>query len=201
MHHPWNFATLNTENKGENGKSLPFVSAYGYGLRWVKDAEQKTGIGHSGGLPGFGSNWKILPDYGLGVVTFANGTYAPTSAVNVHILDKLVEIADLKPNPTPVSAILKQRQMELIALLPKWENAEKSGIFAENFFLDYFPNLLKKEAEPIFAKAGKILKVNEIIAENMLRGCFVLVGENSNIEISFTLSPENPALIQEYHIK
>jgi CubicO group peptidase (beta-lactamase class C family) len=201
MHHPWNFSGLNTENKGENGKLRPFVSAYGYGLRWVKDAEQKTGIGHSGGLPGFGSNWKILPDYGIGIVTFANGTYAPTSAVNVKILDKLVELADLKPNPIPVSLILKQRQKELTALLPSWENAEKSGIFAENFFLDYFPDLLKKEAEPIFEKAGKILKMNEIVAENNLRGKFILVGEKANIEISFTLSPENPALIQEYNIE
>ncbi len=201
MHHPWNFASLNTENKGSNGNSRPFVSAYGYGLRWVKDFEQKTGIGHSGGLPGFGSNWKILPEYGLGVVTFANGTYAPTSGINVQILDKLVELANLKPNPIPVSPVLKQRQKELLALLPSWENAEKSGIFAENFFLDYFPNLLKKEAEPIFIKAGKILKVNEIVAENMLRGTFTIECEKTNIEISFTLSPENPALIQEYHIK
>ena len=29
----------------------------------------------------------------------------------------------------------------------------------------------------------------------------MLQGEKTNIEIYFTLSPENPALIQEYHIK
>ena len=61
--------------------------------------------------------------------------------------------------------------------------------------------MLKSEAEAIFNKAGKILKVNEIDAENALRGKFILEGEYSNIEISFTLSPENPALIQEYNIK
>ena len=38
-------------------------------------------------------------------------------------------------------------------------------------------------------------------AENQLRGSFILQGEKTNIEIQFTLSPENPALIQEYHIK
>ena len=37
-------------------------------------------------------------------------------------------------------------------------------------------------------------------AMNQLRGSFVLECEKTNIEISFTLSPENPPLIQEYHI-
>ena len=200
MHHPWNISDFNTNAKSAFGAPCPYVSAYAYGLRWVTDCNKKVGVGHSGGLPGFGSNWKILPDYGIGIVTFANGTYAPTSAINAEILDFLVESAKLKPNPIPVSAILKQRQNELLALLPNWEKGVNSGIFAENFFLDYFTDMLKAEAEPIFKKAGKILKVNEMIPENALRGSFILAGENADIEISFTLSPEKPALIQEYHI-
>ncbi|MEN9704045.1 MAG: hypothetical protein RLZZ209_1473, partial [Bacteroidota bacterium] len=28
-------------------------------------------MGHSGGLPGFGSNWRIFPDYDLGIISFA----------------------------------------------------------------------------------------------------------------------------------
>lgn len=201
MHQPWNISAFNIENKIANGKPFPFVSAYGYGLRWIEDAEHKVGIGHSGGLPGFGSNWKILPKYGIGIISFANRTYAPVSGLNAHILDTLVAIAHLKPRPLAVSAILKQRQNELVALLPAWKNAENTGIFAENFFLDYFPISLRKEAEVIFNNAGKILKINEIVPENNLRGAFVLEGEKSNVEISFTLSPENPALIQEYNIK
>ena len=81
------------------------------------------------------------------------------------------------------------------------EKCEATNIFAENFFLDYFPNSLRKEAEGIFDRVGKILKINEIIPENNLRGAFVLEGEKGNIEVSFTLSPENPALIQEYNIR
>jgi CubicO group peptidase (beta-lactamase class C family) len=201
MHQPWNISAFNTDNRNVYGKLMPFVSAYGYGLRWVEDADHKIGIGHSGGLPGFGSNWKILPAYKIGVIAFANRTYAPVSGLNVQILDTLVALAHLKPTPLPVSAVLKQRKNELMNLLPQWKNGEASGIFAENFFLDYFPNSLQKEAEGIFNKAGKILKINEIVPENNLRGTFILEGEHSNIEINFTLSPEKPALIQEYNIK
>ena len=60
---------------------------------------------------------------------------------------------------------------------------------------------LKKYAKDLYAKAGKILSVKEVKPENQLRGSFVLEGEKTNIEICFTLSPENPPLIQEYHIR
>ena len=38
-------------------------------------------------------------------------------------------------------------------------------------------------------------------AENNLRGTFILEGEKINIEVYFTLSPENPPLIQQYRMR
>ena len=67
--------------------------------------------------------------------------------------------------------------------------------------MDYFPDSLKSETERIFRNAGKITNIQELIPENNLRGSFIMEGEKSDIEISFTLSPENPPLIQEYQIK
>jgi hypothetical protein len=67
--------------------------------------------------------------------------------------------------------------------------------------MDYFPDALRKEATIIFKNAGKIIRVQDMVAENSLRGSFIMEGEHSDIEISFTLTPENPPLIQEYHIK
>jgi len=69
-----------------------------------------------------------------------------------------------------------------------------------NFFMDYFPDKLKAEAKAFFDKAGKINRVGEVVAENQLRGYFIMNGEQANIRVSFTLTPERPALIQEYHI-
>jgi len=105
------------------------------------------------------------------------------------------------PTQLPASAILNQRKNELINLLPGWENPEATHIFAENFFMDYFPDSLRKEANALFNKAGKIIHIHELIPENNLRGSFIMKGENNDIEISFTLTPENPPLIQEYNIK
>jgi hypothetical protein len=96
---------------------------------------------------------------------------------------------------------LEQRKNDLVKLLPDWNNAQQSGIFAENFFPDYPIDTLKKYAKDLYSKAGKIIAVKQVKAENQLRGSFILEGEKTNIEIYFTLSPENPALIQEYHIR
>jgi hypothetical protein len=47
---------------------------------------------------------------------------------------------------------------------------------------------------------GKLVKINTMIAENQLRGYCIIECEKGNLKLSFTLSPENPALIQEYHL-
>lgn len=201
MQYPWRINGMNANYKYTDGRVCPVASAYCYGLGWLKDCDGKVYIAHSGGLPGFGSQWRIMPDYGIGIVTFANRTYAGVGGLNMQILDTLVKLAALKPRILPSSKILEQRKAELVKILPDWNEADKSGIFAENFFPDYPIDTLKKYARELYTKAGKIIEVEPMKAENQLRGSFVIKGEKANIEIYFTLSPENPALIQEYHIR
>jgi CubicO group peptidase (beta-lactamase class C family) len=198
MHQPARFISLNPNYTFPSGKKLATAGAYTYGLRWMMDAEHKKNIGHSGGLPGFGSNWQFLPDYGIGVILFANVTYAPTTTINTAVIDTLVHLAGLNPRQTSVSPILAKRQQELVKVIESWENIPT--VFAENFFDDYPLDLLKKESTSIFSQVGKIVKVNNMVAENQLRGYCIIECEKGNIKLSFTLSPENPALIQEYHL-
>ena len=201
MHHPWRWNGFNPNFQYPDGRICAVTSAYCYGLGWVKDCDGRTIISHSGGLPGFGSQWRIMPEYGIGVVAFANRTYSPFSTVNLRVLDTLIKLADLKPSQLPPSAILEKRKNELVKLLPDWNNAEQTGIFAENFFPDYPIDTLKKQARDLYTKAGKIIAIKEMKPENQLRGSFILQGEKADIQIYFTLSPENPPLIQEYHIR
>ena len=200
MQQPWNFNNLNSEFKYANGRECPLVSAYGYGLRWSKDCEGRVGIGHTGGLPGFGSQWQILPDYGIGIIGFANRTYAGMSKINTTVLDTIISLAGLVPRSKTVSEILNQRKAELIHLLPDWKGAELSGIFAENFFPDRSVGLRKKESDAAFSKAGKIERVSEFHAENHLRGYFTLDGNKGKVKVFFTLSPEHEALIQQLDV-
>lgn len=201
MQYPWRWNGFNPNYKYPDGRACAITTAYCYGLGWTKDCDGKTYIAHSGGLPGFGSQWRIMPDYGIGVVAFANRTYAPMGFINLQVLDTIIKMAALQPMQLPASKILEQRKNELVKILPDWNNAKQSGIFAENFFPDYPIDTLQKYARELYTKAGKIISVKEVKPENQLRGSFIMEGEKTNIEIYFTLSPENPALIQAYGIK
>jgi len=201
MQQPWMFNNLNASYSYNGSEVCPVVSMYGYGLRWSKDCKGQTMVGHTGGLPGFGSNWMILPEDGVGVICFANLTYASTAAINQKVLDTLVTLAHLKQRLVPPSMVLTARRTELAALLPDFKGARESGIFAVNFWQDYFVDSLRKEAETLYARVGKIMRVGEVHAENELRGWFLLEGEKGNLEVRFTLTPEHSPKIQEYHIK
>ncbi len=198
MHQPARFIGLNPSTIFPNGKKMATTSSYSYGLNWMIDAETKKSIGHSGGLPGFGSNWRFLPDYGIGVILFANVTYAPTSKINLIVLDTLIQLAQLKPRPIKVSSILIERQTQLVKVITHWD--QSMPIFAENFFEDYPMEDLKNSADAIFKKVGNIIQVNAMIPENQLRGYCIIDCEKGKVRLAFTLTPENPALIQEYHL-
>lgn len=201
MHQANRFSSLNPQYRYPSGRWCPMATAYGYGLRWSKDCDGRVSVGHSGGLPGFGSHWLILPDYGIGVAFFANVTYAPTAVVNTQVLDTLVRAAQLSPRKLPASAILKEAQSALMKFLPAWKNAIASDLFADNFFADYSIESLIKESGSLFESAGKILRVDETVPENQLRGNFMIHGELASLQVHFTLTPENPSRIQEYRIR
>ena len=196
MHQPWRMNTLFADAKTRDGADCPTVVGYGYGLSWQKDCRGIVRIAHSGGLPGFGSEWRIYPDYGIGIVSFSNQTYGAPSRINAIALDTLIAMADLKPRSLKASDILEQRKAELVDVLAGWEE-EKLGIFADNFFLDEPIEQRKAEARRVYAEAGTILEVSDLTALNQLRGSFILRGEKSNVRVFFTLNPQKEAFIQQ----
>ena len=158
-------------------------------------------MGHSGGLPGFGTHWLLLPEYGIGVMAFANQTYTFPSAPNYAALDTLLTLAGLRPRVVAASAILAQRKAELVALLPDFNTPATNPLFAENFFLDEDVVTRRKAAQALLAQAGPIRGVGELEPENQLRGRFRLLGERAAVDVFFTLSPESPARVQQLDLK
>lgn len=201
MHHPWRFDRVNARFRYPNGRECAMASAYAYGLRWTQDCDGVVSVGHSGGLPGFGSNWTMLPQYGLAIMSFDNRTYGGTATVNAAILDSILSVTGLQRMTLPPSEILKKRAQELVPFLQNWEKAETSGLFGENFFLDMPAALRQREAREVFEKAGPIRAVREIVPENQLRGTFVLEGTSADVSVYFTLTPEPTPLFQVVRIR
>jgi len=97
----------------------------------------------------------------------------------------------------PVSGILEKRKNELVKILPDWNNAEDSGLFAENFFMDNRLKDMVEETMDLYKEAGEISRIGSMKPENQLRGTFIMEDEKKNIEVFFTLTPEKEPLIQE----
>ena len=71
MHQVWRL----NDNSPSSNQYGPFDFGYSYGLGWRRDGRGIVRISHSGGLPGYGSEWRIFPDYGIGIVSFSNRRY------------------------------------------------------------------------------------------------------------------------------
>jgi CubicO group peptidase (beta-lactamase class C family) len=197
MQQPWTFSSLLPDFRYPGGRQCPLTMAYGYGLGWRRDCTGRVMVGHTGGLPGFGSDWRMMPEYGLAVMSFGNRTYGVTDEISMAVLDTILALTHLEPRCVQVSSLLERRKNQLVRLLPEWQGAESAGIFAENFFMDNRPEDLVKRTRELFARAGKIRNVGPMTAENQLRGSFLLEGEKGNIRIFFSLTPEKDPLIQQ----
>lgn len=199
MHQPWRFNNIFAQNKNRIGEPCPAVVGYGYGLNWRKDCTGTVRVAHSGGLPGFGSEWRIYPEYGVGVISFSNRTYGAPGLANAIALDTLIQLAGLKPRTLPPSEVLKKRQEQIVDVIQKWSD-NQLGIFAENFFMDLTLDRWKADAKKIFDEAGSIKSVGELRPENQLRGSFTITCEKKSVEIFFTLTPEADPLVQQLDV-
>jgi len=200
MHSPSSGVSFSSSTLYAGGPECNVIVAYGYGLRWSIDCMERRKIYHNGGLPGFGSNWTIMPDYGIGVVAFSNRTYGSTYTVNQKVLELLTGSLDLKPRSPGITEILRTRMNDLLRIMPEWDPEGTRDIFSDNFFIDNPPGDLRAEADRIFELAGKITDVKELIPENSLRGSFVMEGINGSITVRFTLTPEPSPRIQSFGI-
>ena len=201
MQLPQAFAGLGAKATLSDGKTPnPNVSFYSYGLVWSRDSRQVVSSGHSGGLPGFGSQYRFAPDHGVGVFAFTNLRYGPVYGPTAKALAILVERADLGPRPVAVSPILATRHTQVAQLLQSWDASLGSAIAAENLFLDRSREDWIAHAREKLEPIGKITSVGPIKAENGLRGSFPLHGEQGSVTVKFTLTPEREPKVQEIEL-
>ena len=196
MHHISEVVALVTDNKTLSGQANPRIAGYGYGLSWNLDSRGIGWVRHAGGLPGFGSEYRFLPEHGVAVISFANHTYAPMTGLNAQAMEILIEKAKLPPRRLPVSPALRQRAAQLADLVRDWNHASAADALAPNFFLDRSREDWAADSAALLAKLGPVQQVTEVAPLNQLRGTFSLVGPNGRIDAFFTLMPEATPRVQ-----
>ena len=183
------------------GNLCPVMAAYAYGLGIYEDCNGVRKISHSGGLPGFGSEYQFYPEWGIGLISFANRTYAPARSINNDIMQFISSEVDLEKRSSPPSPVLLQRSTEVMELIQYWDETLEENFIAENFYLDQSRALRKAEADEIWSQAGKLVSVDEVKPINQLRGTFIIHCEQRDIEVFFSLSPEKNPKVQAIRMR
>ena len=202
MHLPQVFAGMNA--RGMTADRLapnPSVSFYSYGMQTGRDSQGTVIAGHSGGLPGFGSQFRFAPHHGVGVFAFTNLRYGPVYGPTGKMLVEMIQRGKLPARVVAPSAILLARQQQVAQLVQSWDEGLGRSMTAENFFLDRSRQDWIVEARGKLDKIGKVMSVGPMTAENQLRGAFPLIGERGSVQVAFTLSPEKEPKMQELNIE
>lgn len=169
---------------------------YAFGLAGTQSCRFGNIVAHSGGLPGYGSQMRWLPEYGVGVIALANGTYAgPGRAVN-EALEAMARTGALNPRiPQPGPDLLRTKTA-VDSLVNQWSDAGLTKVAAMNLFLDRSLERRRKEFETLRTTHGACRAESPIEAENALRGKWALDCERGQVRVTMTLAPTLPPTIQ-----
>jgi CubicO group peptidase (beta-lactamase class C family) len=173
------------------------AGGYGYGLGISQTCDFGHVVAHSGGLPGFGSQMRWLPEYGVALIAMGNRTYTGWGGVFNQALELMQKTGALQPRmPAPSPALLQARE-DVSRLVIAWDDALAERIAAVNLFLDRSKDRRRREVEALLAKVGTCKPPEQFtFVENALRGTWTLACERGNLDVAITLAPTMPPSVQ-----
>ncbi len=178
------------------------VQGYGYGLRISQTCEFEHVVAHSGGLPGYGSQMRWLPEYGVGLIGFGNRTYTGWGPIFDQALSMLATTGALTPRVPEPSLALQNARAGVNALIASWSDARAQELAAMNLFLDRSLEKRRAEFAQIREKLGQCSEQPGFFSiENALRGEWLLDCERGTALATVTLSPTDPPRIQHLALR
>jgi CubicO group peptidase (beta-lactamase class C family) len=173
------------------------AGGYGYGLGVRQTCLFRTSVSHTGGLPGFGSLMRWLPEYGVGIVALGNLTYTSWGGVTDQALELLSRTGGLVPRVAQPAPVLVERQEQVSRLVTRWDEALADSIAAMNLYLDESKERRRVAIERVRRQAGDGCRSDGVMqAENALRGRWRMRCGTGDLRVSITLAPTEPARVQ-----
>jgi CubicO group peptidase (beta-lactamase class C family) len=183
------------------GGILLNAGGYGYGLGISETCRFSHVVAHSGGLPGFGSQMRWLPDYGIGLIAMGNRTYTGWSGVFNTALEALDRTGGLQPRMARPAPALVTAKRDVSQLIVKWDDALADRVAAVNLYLDRSKDRRRREIEELRAKLGACdADAPFAHVENALRGTWALECERGKLGVSITLAPTIPPRVQYFEV-
>ena len=154
-------------------------------------------VAHSGGLPGFGSRMRWLPEYGVGIIAFGNRTYTGWGPPFAAALTELNETGALRAREAiPAKALVNARE-QVTKLILDWDDDLAQSIAAQNLFLDRSIDRRRADIAALRTQSGRCKAASGFAyVENALRGQWILPCERGDLLVSVTLAPTMPPSVQ-----
>jgi len=185
-----------SKSPGGTGLQLS-TGGYGYGLRVSQTCQFPTVVAHGGGLPGFGTQMRWLPEYGVGLIAFGNLTYTSWPRTFDTALDALVRTGGLQPRALEPSPALTSARDEVAGLIVRWDDATADRLAAVNLFLDQSKERRRAAIENLHAQVGACRAGSGFDhVENALRGDWTMACERGRLKVAITLAPTMPPKVQ-----
>jgi len=176
------------------------VSAYGYGLGVSDDCRFGHVVGHGGGLPGYGSLMRWLPEYGVGLIGMSNQTYQGFNNLFNDVLSALHHTGALQPRGVQPSQALLKAQADVSQLIVKWDDNLANQIAADNLFLDVAADVRSSRWKALAEQHGTCRPASSIKPENALRGEWRMTCDRGWLDVFITLAPTMPPKVQLINI-
>jgi D-alanyl-D-alanine-carboxypeptidase/D-alanyl-D-alanine-endopeptidase len=174
----------------------PRAASYGFGMNSGRDCVIGFHFGHSGGLPGFGSNVAFVPDRDLAVFAFANRTYTPAGLAVRASLYQLVRSGAFPVRPVPVSPGVAAMAAAALRIYEKGDVTSEPAALAENLLLDRGAELRNAELAQLRQKVGACAANTPPAADHALSATLTLDCERGKIKVTLLLAPTSPASLQ-----
>lgn len=172
------------------------AGGYGFGLRIGQTCTFGHLVAHGGGLPGYGSQMQWLPDYGVGIITMGNVTYAGWGGAVAEMWTALAKTGALQPRRVTPSPTLLEQQHAVSTLIARWDDRLASKIAADNLFMDESADARRTALQQIAGKLGSCRPSDRIDAENALRGTWRMACDRGSLDVAITLAPTMPPTVQ-----
>ena len=202
MQQPWRPSTTRVVLDKANLSAHLTASSYGYGLSHTQTCQFRAAIAHSGGLPGYGSLMRWLPDYGVGIIAFGSLTYTGWGNVVGAAFDRLERTGGLMPRQVVPSGALVAARDDVSKLVVRWDDGLADRIAAENLFMDRSKDRRQRDIQELTAKVGQCTPPDKFdVIENALRGSWTMACERGRLQVAITLAPTMPARVQYLSVR
>ena len=196
MQEVWRAAGTAVTRRTVDGPVVLSAGGYGFGLRVSQTCELGHVVSHGGGLPGFGSHMRWLPDHGVGIIALGNLTYTSWGGVADRAIEAFRRTGALQPRmPQPAPVLLEMRDA-VSQLIIKWDDGLAQKVAAVNLFLDESADRRRRQFEELRARHGACLSEPVFDAENALRGEWKMQCERGWLQVAITLAPTLPPKVQ-----